>query len=96
MGGNHIRADVVTCCSLISALESGGQWLLGLQLFIQMCAGRKLDGNYGPFYKVGLELQEVIPSILDNIYQPNCFAWRHNEGSKKFAENNYLKSTVSL
>lgn len=32
-----VEADVVTCCSLISALERGGQWHLAQQLFLDMC-----------------------------------------------------------
>jgi pentatricopeptide repeat protein len=32
-----IEADVVTCCSLINALERGGQWQLAEKLFLQMC-----------------------------------------------------------
>lgn len=60
MRTNGISADVVTCCSLISALESGGQWLLGLQLFVQMCLGRGENGMYGPLYRVGLELRQVL------------------------------------
>ena len=59
MKAEHIRADVVTCCSLISALESGGQWHLSLQLFVQMCLGLKPNNTYGPLYKVGLELQQA-------------------------------------
>jgi pentatricopeptide repeat protein len=34
---HRIEADVVTCCSLINALERGGQWLLAEKLFLQMC-----------------------------------------------------------
>lgn len=32
-----VEADVVTCCSLISALERGGQWQLAEQVFMQLC-----------------------------------------------------------
>lgn len=28
---------MVTCCSLINALERGGQWQLAEKLFLQMC-----------------------------------------------------------
>ena len=65
MRASHIKADVVTCCSLISALESGGQWLLGLQLFIQMCLGRDFNSSFGPLYRVGLALQEVSLSSYE-------------------------------
>ena len=35
-----IEADVVTCCSLINALERGGQWQLAEKLFLQMCTAQ--------------------------------------------------------
>ena len=35
-----VQADVVTCCSLITALERGGQWSASEQLFCQMCRAR--------------------------------------------------------
>ena len=34
---HRVEADVVTCCSLINALERGGQWQLAEKLFLQMC-----------------------------------------------------------
>ena len=36
----RIQADVVTCCSLINALERGGQWQLAEKLFLQMCTAQ--------------------------------------------------------
>ena len=64
MRAADIEVDVITCCSLISALESGGQWLPGLQLFLQMCLGQRRDGSHGPLYKVGLELQRMASSLV--------------------------------
>ena len=40
-----MEPDVVTCCSLISALERGGKWLLAEQLFCQMCAAAAGGGE---------------------------------------------------
>ena len=40
-----VRPDVVTCCSLISALESGGQWMYAEQLFEQMCHAPNRNGQ---------------------------------------------------
>ena len=37
MQASHVEADVVACCSLINALERGGQWQLAEKLFLQMC-----------------------------------------------------------
>ena len=37
MQARGVLADVVTCCSLINALERGGQWQLAEQLFCR-CA----------------------------------------------------------
>ena len=64
MKAARIEGDVITCCSLISALESGGQWLLALQLFVQMCTGQKQGGRNGCLYKVGLEMQTVSMLLL--------------------------------
>jgi len=54
-----VDPDVVTCCSLISALENGGQWRLALHVFIQMCTGPTSSGNLGPLHDTALELQKV-------------------------------------
>lgn len=40
-----VDADVVTCCSLISALERGGQWHLAQQLFLDMCRTAAAAGS---------------------------------------------------
>ena len=40
-----VEPDVVTCCSLISALERGGEWQLAEQLFCQMCAAAAGGGE---------------------------------------------------
>ena len=40
MQARGVEADVVTCCSLISALERGGQW----QLAEVMPASRQAEG----------------------------------------------------
>ena len=40
-----MEPDVVTCCSLVSALERGGQWRLAEQLFSQMCAAAAAAGD---------------------------------------------------
>lgn len=37
MQASNVEADVVACCSLINALERGGQWQLAEKLFLQMC-----------------------------------------------------------
>ncbi len=37
MQASGVEADVVACCSLINALERGGQWQLAEKLFLQMC-----------------------------------------------------------
>ena len=41
----QVEPDVVTCCSLVSALERGGQWRLAEQLFSQMCAAAAAAGD---------------------------------------------------
>jgi pentatricopeptide repeat protein len=33
-----VECDAVTCCSLITALDKGGQWRLAEQVFVQMYA----------------------------------------------------------
>ncbi|KAK9831962.1 hypothetical protein WJX81_003568 [Elliptochloris bilobata] len=43
MQARGVEADVVTCCSLISALERGGQWQLAEDLFLQMCQASEHD-----------------------------------------------------
>ena len=72
MRAAQIDGDVITCCSLISALESGGQWLFALQLFVQMCIGQKRDGSYGSLYKVGLEMQRVRLLLLLCLCRYTC------------------------
>lgn len=53
MQARGILADVVTCCSLINALERGGQWQLAEQLFVQMCtASWQRQGSHGPLYRM--------------------------------------------
>jgi pentatricopeptide repeat protein len=42
-----VAADVVTCCSLINALERGGQVALAEALFLKMCAAGELAGAAG-------------------------------------------------
>ena len=41
----QVEPDVVTCCSLVSALERGGQWRLAEQLFCQMCSAAAATGD---------------------------------------------------
>ena len=45
MQEHRVEPDVVTCCSLVSALERGGQWRLAEQLFSQMCAAAAAAGD---------------------------------------------------
>jgi pentatricopeptide repeat protein len=45
MQARGVDADVVTCCSLISALERGGQWHLAQQLFLDMCRAAAAAGS---------------------------------------------------
>lgn len=45
MQARGVDADVVTCCSLISALERGGQWHLAQQLFLDMCRAAASAGS---------------------------------------------------
>ena len=53
MQARGIQADVVTCCSLINALERGGQWQLAEQLFVQMCAASwQRQGTHSPLYRM--------------------------------------------
>jgi pentatricopeptide repeat protein len=59
MQEHGVEPDVVTCCSLISALENGGQWRLALHLFIQMCTEPTENGNPGPLHDTAMELQKV-------------------------------------
>ena len=60
MQENGIQPDVVTCCSLISALENGGEWLTALQLFIQMCSGKGTDNLPSPLQATGARLKQVL------------------------------------
>lgn len=59
MQNSNAEPDVVLCCSLITALESGGQWQLGLDLFIQMSIGMKKDGTFGCLFHTGHKLLKV-------------------------------------
>ena len=53
MQARGVLADVVTCCSLINALERGGQWQLAEQLFVQMCtASWQAHGVNSPLYRI--------------------------------------------
>ena len=53
MQARGVLADVVTCCSLINALERGGQWQLAEQLFVQMCAASwQAHGVNSPLYRI--------------------------------------------
>ena len=53
MQARGVLADVVTCCSLINALERGGQWQLAEQLFVQMCAASwQAHGVHSPLYRI--------------------------------------------
>lgn len=53
MQARGVLADVVTCCSLINALERGGQWQLAEQLFVQMCAASwQSQGVNSPLYRI--------------------------------------------
>lgn len=47
MQASHVEADVVACCSLINALERGGQWQLAEKLFLQMCTVQVGDATKG-------------------------------------------------
>jgi pentatricopeptide repeat protein len=60
---HRIEADVVTCCSLINALERGGQWLLAEKLFLQMCTTQE-DGNGGPCTPPGTPPTPTCPVAL--------------------------------
>ena len=53
MQARGVLAEVVTCCSLINALERGGQWQLAEQLFVQMCAASwQSQGVNSPLYRI--------------------------------------------
>ena len=53
MQARGVLTDVVTCCSLINALERGGQWQLAEQLFVQMCAASwQSQGVNSPLYRI--------------------------------------------
>lgn len=47
MQASNVEADVVACCSLINALERGGQWQLAEKLFLQMCTVQVGGGGGG-------------------------------------------------
>lgn len=57
MEGYAVRPDVVTCCSLVTALEMGGRWDLSLQVLLQMCEGA------GVLQGTVRKLQRVRPSL---------------------------------
>ena len=61
MQAQGVEADVVTCCSLISALERGGQWQLAEQLFMQMCAASQHGGHPGPLQRLADKLDRQQP-----------------------------------
>ncbi len=72
MPGRGVQADVVTCCSLISALESGGQWRLAMHVFIHMCNGPTPTGNPGPLHHTALDLQKVPDPLPSLNYLPSA------------------------
>ena len=62
MQARGVEADVVTCCSLISALERGGQWQLAEQLFLQMCAASSSSGP-GPLRALAHRVEMQQPQV---------------------------------
>eukprot|EP00198_Chlamydomonas_reinhardtii_P000668 XP_001690003.1 predicted protein [Chlamydomonas reinhardtii] len=52
---HNIECDAVTCCSLITALDKGGQWQLGEQVFFQMYADH-------PQFKTPASCASPVPS----------------------------------
>ena len=82
MQARGVLADVVTCCSLINALERGGQWQLAEQLFVQMCAASwQSQGVNSPLYRImeiaaapALEVTEMALSHASSG-PPQAVAW---------------------
>ncbi len=82
MQARGVLADVVTCCSLINALERGGQWQLAEQLFVQMCAASwQSQGVNSPLYRImeiaaapAVEVTEVALSHASSG-PPQAVAW---------------------
>ena len=82
MQARGVLADVVTCCSLINALERGGQWQLAEQLFVQMCAASwQSQGVNSPLYRI-MEIAaapavEVTEMALSHASSgpPQAVAW---------------------
>lgn len=59
--------DAVTCCSLITALDKGGQWQLAEQVFMQMYAEH-------PQFKVLLQCMEEEPGAGNPSAAPTTVA----------------------
>jgi len=82
MQARGVLADVVTCCSLINALERGGQWQLAEQLFVQMCAASwQTQGVNSPLYRImeiaaapAVEITEMALSHASSG-PPQAVAW---------------------
>ena len=80
MQARGVLADVVTCCSLINALERGGQWQLAEQLFVQMCAASwQAQGPDSPLYKlmlVAAEESQGMDKTAETVPGPHqAVAW---------------------
>ena len=68
MQARGVLADVVTCCSLINALERGGQWQLAEQLFVQMCAASwQSQGVNSPLYRIMEIAAAPTPHVSDGM-----------------------------
>ena len=89
MQARGVLADVVTCCSLINALERGGQWQLAEQLFVQMCAASwQAHGVNSPLYRI-MEIAAAPCPPQDAVSPPSeqsprlCHAhsqsWEHHD-----------------
>ena len=79
MQAQGILADVVTCCSLINALERGGQWQLAEQLFVQMCAASwQRQGTNSPLYRMMEIAASAAATAADKC--PQDPSGRHTQG----------------
>eukprot|EP01026_Neomeris_dumetosa_P062821 TRINITY_DN59559_c0_g1_i1.p5 TRINITY_DN59559_c0_g1~~TRINITY_DN59559_c0_g1_i1.p5 ORF type:complete len:206 (-),score=35.46 TRINITY_DN59559_c0_g1_i1:15-632(-) len=89
MCSNGIEADAVTCCSLITALDKGGQWQLAEQVFIHMYAG-------DPRFHSLLRLEEDTSAMLATQQLVKQLTDQNSDLSKLVEEQSALIAQESL
>ena len=88
MQARGVLADVVTCCSLINALERGGQWQLAEQLFVQMCAASwQTQGVNSPLYRIMEIAAAPSPETSEWSNAPQSASWHDDSGDRSLQQH---------